>query len=496
MNEFGLARGSDRLKEPGMIGLVLFCSLLVAYAVSSAGIAAGGVVIMIPVSIAFITIVFVNPRNGWFAVFTLNFFALGIYRYVSAIPWGLTVDILLALTWLGLLFQSFHRKVEWGKAKHELTLIAAIWFGYSVLELVNPEAGSRVAWFYAVRGISMYMLLTIPLILIIFNKPSDLRLFFLIWGIFSLLGSMKGLQQKFIGVDPWEQRWLNAGGAQHLLFGELRVFSFFSDAGTFGAAQGQSGVVFGILALGEKKLRRRLFYAAVALLGFFGMMISGTRGAMVVPLAGLLLYILMVKKIKVIVLGAVGLAAVFAFFRYTYIGEGNGTIRRMRTAFNPTKDASLQTRLDNQARLKTYLATRPLGGGVGSTGGIGQKYNPGTFLSTVPPDSWYVQIWMEEGIIGLTLHLCLLFYILGKTVLMVMFKLRSHMVKTSTMAMAAGFFGIMAASYGNPVFGQMPVGIILYTCMVFMFLAPEFDKLEIQTSETNNLKLRADHGKA
>lgn len=478
MNPIEITRGADRLRKPEVAGFVLLASLLTAWVIARWGLPATLALVAVPLIIIVVGTVFANPRIGLVTVYILNFFAIGIYRYIPMIPWGLTVDIFLALTYLGLFFRMFHRKVEWSAAANGLMVAAALWFGFSLLELLNPEAGSRVAWFFAVRGISLYMLLTIPLVFVLFSKPSDLRLFLLLWGIFSILGSLKGMQQKFIGPDPFEQRWLDQGGAaQHVLFGELRVFSFFSDAGQFGAAQGMAGVVFGILALGEKHRKRKLFYVTVALLGLYGMMISGTRGALSVPFAGVFLYMVLRKNMKVLMAGFAVLVAVYFFFNYTYIGQGNSSIRRMRTAFNP-EDASLQTRLTNQQLIKGYLASRPLGGGLGSTGSVGQKYNPGSFLSSVPTDSWYVMIWMEKGIVGLTFHLLILFYILGVTSYRVMFRIRSENVKTPVMAMAAGMFGVMVASYGNPVLGQMPVGILLYSSMAFMFMAGRFDREE------------------
>jgi hypothetical protein len=49
--------------------------------------------------------------------------------------------------------------------------------------------------------------------------------------------------QMTMGVDFAEQEWLNEGSYKtHILFGKLRVFSFFSDAGQF-------ELIKGILAL-------------------------------------------------------------------------------------------------------------------------------------------------------------------------------------------------------------------------------------------------------
>lgn len=480
---FAVVRGADHLRRPEVAGVVVLFTVLAGMAIAKWGIMAGLALVAVPLLLLFVSLIFANPRNGLIAVYFLNFFALGIYRYITSIPWGLTVDILLVMTYLGIFFRLFNHKVEWRRSGNELMVVTVIWFGYSLMELLNPGAGSRVAWFYAVRGISLYMFMTIPVVFLVFNSRKDLRLFFTLWGVFAILGTLKGIQQKFLGVDPWEQRWLDQGGAaQHLLFGELRVFSFFSDAGEFGAAQGMAGVVFAILAMGEPKGRRRLFYTVTALAGFYGMAISGTRGAISVPFAGFFLYMILRKNVRVMVMGGVFLALVFVFFNYTFIGQNNGTIRRMRTAFNP-EDASLQTRLNNQALIKGYLASRPLGGGLGATGALGQKYNPGTFLSMVPTDSWYVMIWMEGGVVGLVLHLVLLFYILGRASFMVMFRLKNQEARTPVAAMACGMFGIMLASYGNPVLGQMPVGILLYSCMAFMFMGPDFDR-EITLEKT------------
>jgi len=491
MNVFEQKNGADLLRKPEFFGFFLLCTVLVAFVISKWGLMSGVAIMVAPMIIFFVSMIFLQPKIGIVTLYTLNFFALGIYRYINSIPWGLTVDFILVLTYLGLFFKSFRTPIPWKNAKSEITLLAVIWYGYTILQLINPEAGSRVAWFYGMRGVSFYMLLVIPLILVIFNRPKDLKLYLILWGVFSLLGSLKGLQQKFIGVDPFEQMWLDSGGAaQHVLFGKLRIFSFYSDAGQFGAAQGQAGVVFGILGLGEKNRRLKLFYLLVSALGIYGMMISGTRGAISVPIMGIALYVILRKEKKAMLLGAAALIAVFVFFKYTYIGQGNDTIRRMRSAFDPN-DPSLQTRLENQRRLKAYMVTRPFGGGIGAAGGIGQKYNPGSFLSSVPFDSWYVLIWMEQGIIGLILHLFILFYIVGKTSFIIMFRLKDEQVKTSAIALTSGMFGIMVASYGNAVLGQMPTGIILYSGMAFMFLAPKHDEEAMNAKEIETKTIKA-----
>lgn len=482
-NAFEKIYGSNLLKQPKIIILLAAVMVLLAFLTSRGGVVIGGAIIVIPFAVAFLSVIYLSPRTGLIIIYILNFFVLGITRYVP-LPLGLTIDIVFILIYLFLFLQTLQTDIPWKNAKTEVTALAAIWYGYTLFQLVNPEAASRVAWFYAMRGVSLYMLFIIPVIFIIFNKRKDLDLFFKLWAVLSLIGTAKGLMQKFIGVDPWEQAWLDAGGnITHILFGELRIFSFFTDAGQFGAAQGHAGVVFAILAINkDRKLRDRLFYLTVSLLGLYGMMISGTRGAIAVPVAGFALYILLQKNTKVLIVGAIFGLLVIGFFKYTMIGQGNYNIRRMRTAFNPQEDASMQVRLANQQKLSVYLASRPFGGGIGSAGNWGQRFSPNTFLANTPTDSWYVMVWAEQGVIGLMLHLLILFYIVGKSSYLIMFKIRDRWLKTQLSALVSGMFGIMGASYGNGVLGQMPTGLIIYSSMAFLFLSSKYEA-EIEEEE-------------
>ncbi|MDO8898240.1 MAG: O-antigen ligase family protein, partial [Bacteroidales bacterium] len=260
------------------------------------------------------------------------------------------------------------------------------------------------------------------------------------------------------------------------LFGELRAFSFFSDAGQFGAAQGAAGVVGIIVAMNIKGLHNKVFFTIMGVSGLWGMMISGTRGAMIVPMVGGVTYILLRKNFRAVIVGGFFLALIYAFFAYTYIGEGNSQIRRMRTAFRPDEDESYLVRLENRRILSGYLASRPFGGGIGSAGDWGQRFSPQGFLAQIATDSWYVQIWAEQGIVGLILHLFILTYILIKGSYIIMFRLKEPELRGVVSALMAGFTGIMGASYGNGVLGQMPTGILIYLSWVVIFVSQQLER--------------------
>ncbi len=443
----------------------------------------GIMLLLLPFAILFAASVFYNPRMGLMVAFIMNYFALGLVRYVQA-PWGLSIDMLLLLSWLALFFKAFNVKIPLHKAANDLTLVAAIWYAYIFLQLLNPEAASREAWFYAMRGVGFYKLLTIPLAFILLDHPKYVKTMIYLWAAFTLLAVMKSLMQKFYGFDPFEQRWLDGGGAlTHIILSGVRYFSFFSDAGNFGASMGFSGVVFSIIALHEKRMGKKMMLGGIALMAFYAMLISGTRGAIAVPVAGFFLYTILTKKVKILTIGSIAMLTVFIFLKFTYIGQNNYEIRRARSALNP-QDASFQVRRDNQKLLATYLVSRPFGGGIGSAGNWGQRFTPDTFLASIPTDSWYVMIWAETGIVGLLLHISILVFIVAKSAWIIMAKLKNTALIIHLSALLSGMVGIMVASYGNGLLGQMPNGIIIYLSMAFIFMAPKWER---EYSHINNI---------
>lgn len=85
-------------------------------------------------------------------------------------------------------------------------------------------------------------------------------------------------------------------------------------------------------------------------------------------------------------------------------------------------------------------------------------------------------IWADTGIIGLIYYLFMIFFILITGAYNVMTKLTNTELKVQITALTCGMAGIMLASYGNGVFGQMPTGILMYVTMVFMFISPKLNQ--------------------
>jgi hypothetical protein len=453
------------------VALLFMLSIVLGYAFTSGGMLAIVGIIALPIGLAFVGFIIAYPAYGLWSMLVFSFFANGITRYIDG-PFGLGVDIILLLTALGVIFRKKEDELSPGMA-NPLTWAVLIWFAYTVFEIVNPEARSFEAWFYAARGVSLYFIATVPLTFILLYKEKDLTTFINIWFTCSLIASFWGLKQLIFGVDSAENAWLEAGAKKtHLLFGKLRVFSFYSDAGQFGASQAHTSVVAGILALGPVSKKRKIFYTIVCLLSLYGMAISGTRGAMFVVITGFGIYLMLSNNMKILIPGAIVGILVFGMLKFTNIGQNNDQIRRMRTGLDPN-DASLMARVENQKKLKLYLASRPIGGGIGSAGSWGQRFSPGSFLAETPLDSWYVKIWAESGIIGLMVYLGMILFVLINRFLMI-FRIRDPDIKFKMAALYAGVFGVCFASYGNQIFGQFPTGSIMYMSMVYIFLAENF----------------------
>ena len=453
---------------------VILGALVLGFMVSKFNFAIIGLIIAVPIAFGILYFLFSHPVNGLWLALVAAFFAIGANRYLPG-PLGLSIDFLLVLTILSGIFQ-INLKPEWYRLKNFLFISTLLWFGYCLLQIINPEARSIEAWFYAVRGVALYMMFAVPLGLLYLRKPEYLNTFLYILLGASLLGFFWGYKQYVLGPDSAEWAWLETGPKKtHILRGKLRVFSFFSDAGQFGASMGHILVICGVLLLGPFSFTKKVMLGIAALLFTYGLLISGTRGALFVPAFGFLGFLITTKNFKLLSIGLIIMGGTYGFLKYTTILNDVAEVRRMRTALDPN-DASFQVRLENQRKYKEYLKTRPFGGGIGTAGTWGLRFSPGTFLAETPTDSWYVKIWGETGIIGLSLHLTMLvsIIVLGMRII---WKLKTESLKWKIMAIHSAYIGIVVASYGNPIFGQLPTGIIIYLTWAFVFLAPYYDRI-------------------
>ena len=290
-------QGARKLEHPLVIAILILVAVIFGVIMAKGGFKVTiALVALFPVLI-FLNRLFNNPPFGIYTLLIFAFTAIGATRYIQGVPLGLSIDGFLVLTLLAFFFKHFNIKIDFQQINRDIVYLMLIWFIYVTLELANPQALSRTAWFYAMRGVALYSLLLVPIAFFTFNRIRHMMWFLYIWGVFTILGTIVGLKQQYIGLDYAEQYWIDTiGGVTHIILGRLRIFSFFSDAGQFGAAQAAGGVVGILTAISIKSKKKKIFFLLMGITGLWGMMLSGTRGAMIVPMVGGIIYIILRKN--------------------------------------------------------------------------------------------------------------------------------------------------------------------------------------------------------
>ncbi|GAB3639944.1 O-antigen ligase family protein [Spirosoma arcticum] len=436
------------------------------FIIAHSGMKGIGLLLTLPIVGVVVALCLYQPKLGLFIYVQFSFVVNGISRFspVQA-PFGLLADGLLVLVLLGVLLNA--RRSEWGRLHNPVFYLVLLWFLYTLLELFNPEAAYPMAWVFGIRLMSFYWIQLTILTLLLIRTKKDINQLINLWLIWSVLAAVWAFKQRYIGLTGGEQAWLDEGaGITHVLFGHLRCFSFYSDAGQFGVEMAYAALLCIIKVLEDRSVTRKFIFLLIGIIVFWGYALSGTRGALFVVLVGFPVYLLLRRNLLILSVGVLVGVAGFGLLKYTSAGSGSYDINRMRSALNP-EESSFQVRLDNQKKLADYLATRPFGCGIGSSSDLAKRFTPGSFLAQTPPDSWFVKVWTETGIVGLLLHIGSLLYFFGVGAYRTM-RVSDPDLQSMLLALLCGYVGVLAASYGNPVFGQFPTNSIMSVSIVLL----------------------------
>ena len=430
-------------------------------------------------------------KNQYIALVILavvNYFIMGLGRYVSIpLPISVIFDLIFGFIFATILFRNLENKDNFSNIFNLYFLFTLLWFAYCFINVGNHATGTVHfnAWLGNVRVISLYAMITCIIISIAAKKYQFIQYFLIVWGILTLLAAAKGYMQKNQGFDYAELSWVLTRGANtHLLRTGIRYFSFFSDAANYGCGMGLSLVTFFLSFFYTKNKYLKIFYLLVAAAAGYGLLISGTRASMAVPIAGLGLFVFLCKSWKIGLTSATILILGVLILKYTTIGDSNRLIRRMRTVFD-TEDASMNVRYENQKALKAYMSEIPFGIGLGVDAEEVPPQNKYYFVATCPPDSELVYIWIHLGKVGLIVYLVLqaLMYVCACCILL--FRVKNPEIRGPLSGMLCGTAGMLVASYANQIYFQFPNGPLIYTCLTLVFLAPYFDK---QYSEEHGIQ--------
>ena len=163
-------------------------------------------------------------------------------------------------------------------------------------------------------------------------------------------------------------------------------------------------------------------------------------------------------------------------------------IRRMRTAFDKS-DKSKGARDVNKEAISKYMKEAPWGIGFGMSTEDVPANNKYKIVSSIPPDSTYVYIWVHTGVLGVTLFVIVNVLILLGGCRVVLFKLHNKVLCGIGAAFCCGFIGINLGGYGNQILTQYPNVFIYYGGMALVYLLPKLEPAYIEFEKKDNQRL-------
>ena len=153
----------------------------------------------------------------------------------------------------------------------------------------------------------------------------------------------------------------------------------------------------------------------------------------------------------------------------------------MRSAFNP-EDASANVRDINKQAISKYMKDAPWGIGIGTGYENIPSNNKYRKLSTIPPDSEYVYIWMHTGPIGLSVFVATTAVMLIGACCIVFFRIKSRSLMGIGAGLCSAFTAIHIGGYANGILLGFPNCLLFYGGLslvyILPYLEPEWVKLE------------------
>lgn len=393
-------------------------------------------------------------------------------KYTSA-PIGTLLDLLILVSALGVLLRQIKER-DWRFAAYPLSYMILAWLYYNLMQVLNPWAESRLAWLFTVRSVAIQQaVFFIGAYALRDNRKglfNLLKFIVLIAGI----GAIYGLKQQFLGFSAAETNWMMADRERYQLYfqwGMMRIPSFCYDPTTFGILMACFALFCGALVAGPLRLGQRIVLSILGLLALWAMAYSGTRTAYVLIPAGAFFYGAMYFSKRVLLVGTV-LGILGAGF--VLKSSSNGVIYRIQSAFRPTKDDSMNLRLENQKKIQPFIQSHPFGGGLGSCGVWGKRFNPDSPLSSFPHDSSFVRMAVELGWIGLILY-TLMHYVVLRTGLYYFIRCRDPFIKSVYAGITTWCFMLAVACYAQEAILQLPTNVIYNIFLAMLVSLKNFD---------------------
>lgn len=468
----------EKLYNPLGFALLVLCSIVISWLTLSGGAEVGAVLLAGVFGIPIGLVCLFNTKLGLaITIITSSFiFILPRITGLYDTPFGSLPDILLLITFCGLFVNRQNRFKQVTAYKSPITYAVLLWICYLFVQGLNPNSLSISAWLLSVRGIIAYTLIYF-LFIRLFDSFRDVKFFTLCWLFIAFLAALYAFYQEFVGLPDYDLNWVRRSPKSiglNFIRGRWRKWSFLSDPATFGMFMSFAGIFSIVLAAEVKNLKKKFIFFVLSIIFLTTMTYSGTRTAIAMTVAGIALYgVLTIYRKNTIILGVATVVAILAILYVPYYGSA--TINSVRSTFTPSDDASFNVRVVNKERIQPYLRSHPIGGGINTTGALGESLAPEHPLAGFPPDSYYMSIALETGWIGLGFCF-LVFFVVLLVGITNYHRCNDPKVKTMYAAYIASFFALTIAGYAQESITQLPMRFVFYACFALMDRLQYFDR--------------------
>ena len=460
----------------GRVILLFLLFLLAIYLFFSIGFSAFAIVCIIPLLVFGAIAVFKWRMSAFWLLILINYFIQWKEFPTFGIPMSLPNELLQILL-LGIAIIDARETPHFERCANLMLYALTIWCGFCTLEVLNDTCGLGInigAWYTGARMMAFQILYTFLVFSIYISSPEIMEKYLKIWAILSIFSALWTFKQQYIGFTTDEMSFLQGAGRNtHIIQGGtlIRYFSTFSDAANYGCNAGAAATAFAIFGITSKTQKDRWFYIITSIIVVIAMFASGTRTAIFCMAGGFIVFLILSKSIRIIIPSAIIGGLFFFILAFTTIGHGNQQIRRMRSAFIKG-DASTKVRDINQETMKKYMQDAPWGIGLG----MGYKEVPAnnkySLMSTIPPDSEYVYIWLRTGRIGISVFVITMLIMLGGACRIVLFKLKNPTLIGIGGGLCSAFVAIQLGGYANQVLMQFPNCLTFYGGLTIVYLLP------------------------
>lgn len=463
----------------GRVAILFLLFLLAIYQFINAGFSGFAIICLIPLIIPIVYAAFRWQMLTFWALIFINYF-IQFFSKQQLLPNGIPMSMyneMLEIILLAIVIIDVRRYPNFERIGNLMLFTLIGWCGFCTIEMLNDTCGLGLdigGWYTGARMMAFQLLYAFLVFSMYLTTPEKVMRYIKIWAVLSLFSAFWTWKQQHFGFTSAENVWMETRGrTTHILNGGtlIRYFSTFNDAACYGIHAACAAITFFVIGITSKIKKDKYFYIATSIIVIWQMFASGTRTSTFCLIAGFLVFLVLSKSFRIIIPSIIIGGLFLGILIFTDIGNSNQQIRRMRSGFNK-EDASANVRDINQAAIKKYIADAPWGLGLAAGYDNVPANNKYKKLSTIPPDSEYVYIWVHTGAVGITTFIILTAIMFLGACWVVFTKIKCRSLVGVGAGLCGAFAAIQLGGYANQVLMQFPNCLIFYGGLAIVYILP------------------------